>query len=141
MGKRRQSREWVLKFLYEFELNQNNFEKQVSQFLERNPSSEDVREFASRLIRTTIKYQQEIDGKLKRSCDNWELSRMAVIDRNILRIAACELLYLSTPPGVAIDEAVEIGKKYGGENSPDFINGILDRLKNEITGILPHSSA
>ena len=130
MGKRRQSREWVLKFLYEFEFNRDNFEKQVSRFLERNQASEDVREFASRLIHATIEHQQAIDEKLKKSCDHWGLPRMALVDRNILRMAACELLYLSTPAGIAIDEAVEIAKKYGGEGSPGFINGILDRLKN-----------
>ena len=141
MGKRRQSREWVLKFLYEYELNRDSFEKQVSQFLERNPASEDVRQFASRLIHATIEHQPEIDQKLKKSCDHWALSRMAVIDRNLLRMAACELLYFSTPPGIAIDEAVEIAKKYGGENSPEFINGILDRLKNEPVDTLPQSPA
>ena len=141
MGKRRQSRECVLKFLYEFELNRDSFEKQVSQFLERNPASEDVREFTFRLIHATIEHQQTIDEKLKKSCDHWALPRMAVIDRNILRMAACELLYFSTPPEVAIDEAVEIAKKYGGENSPDFINGILDHLKNEAADALPNSPA
>ena len=139
MGKRRQSREWALKFLYEFELNRDDFEKQASQFLKRYGDMEDVREFASNLIRTTVTHQREIDERLKRSCEHWELTRMAVVDRNILRMAACELLYLSTPAGVAIDEAVEIAKKYGGENSPDFINGILDRLKNETVDVLPPS--
>ena len=142
MGKRRQSREWVLKFLYEFELNRGNFEKQISQFMERNQASEDVREFASRLIHATIEYQKIIDQKLKKSCDHWELSRMAVVDRNILRMAACELLYLSTPASIVIDEAIEISKKYGGENSSEFVNGILDRLKNEAAlDVLPPFSA
>ena len=137
MGKRRQSREWVLKFLYEYDLNRDDFEKQVFRFLKRNSASEDVQEFVSRLIHTTIECQKMIDEKLTKSCDHWELSRMAVVDRNILRMATCELLYLSTPASIAIDEAVEIAKKYGGENSPDFINGILDRVKNEVVDVLP----
>ena len=129
MGKRRYSRELVLKFLYEYELNPGDLDELLAFFWERDDANQGVREFASDVIRCTIERQGEIDGQLNR----------AVVDRYILRMAVCELVYLSTPASVVIDEAIEIAKKYGGENSPDFINGILDRVKIESVGMPPPS--
>lgn len=133
MGKRRASRELALKFLYQFDLNKGGFDDEVKQFLERSFGKDDVKNFAADLIANTIQHKNEIDDLLEKCSDNWALSRMAVIDRNILRLAACELFYCKNiPHKVVIDEAVEIAKKYGGEDSPEFINGILDRIKNDI---------
>ena len=135
MGKRRHSRELVLKFLYEYELNSGDLDERLMFFWKRDQADSEVHGFASGVIQTTIRHRDEIDGQLDKVCQNWTLSRMAVVDRNILRMAACELMYFTTPPSVVIDEAIEIAKKYGGENSSDFINGVLDRVKTESAGM------
>ena len=132
MGKRRSSREQALKFLYQSELNEGDHDKQMEQFLERVSSQDEVEEFMQELVQTVVRYKKEIDETLKKCSDNWELERMAVVDRNILRVGACELLYMpSTPPKVAINEAVEIAKRYGNEDSPEFVNGVLDKIYKE----------
>jgi len=133
MGKRRSSRELALKFLYQFELNEGNIDEQMKLFLERNSSHDEVDTFMKKLVVSTLKQIKEIDEIIQRFSNNWVLDRMTVIDRNILRIGTCELLYnFSTPPKVAINEAVDIAKKYGNEDSPEFVNGILDKIYKKI---------
>ncbi len=133
MGKRRSSRELALKFLYQFELNEGNVDEQMESFMERNSSKDEIDVFMKELVEAVIKHKKEIDEIVQKFSDNWVLDRMTVIDRNILRIGTCELLFnFSTPPKVAINEAVDIAKKYGNEDSPEFINGILDKIYKEI---------
>lgn len=133
MGKRRSSRELALKFLYQSELNEGNVDEQMGSFMERNSSKDEIDVFMKELVEAVIKHKKEIDEIVQKSSDNWVLDRMTVIDRNILRIGTCELLFnFSTPPKVAINEAVDIAKKYGNEDSPEFINGILDKIYKEI---------
>ena len=82
---------------------------------------------ADGLLRGTLEHLAEIDQELERQTVHWRLDRLAAVDRNILRLAMYELLFLSdTPPAVVIDEAIEIAKKYGAEDSPRFVNGVLD---------------
>jgi len=143
MGKRRSSRELALKFLYQFELNGGDLGEQIKLFLERNSSQEDVANFMKELVVSLIDKMEEIDEIIQKFSDHWILDRMTVIDRNILRMGACELLFnFSTPPKVVINEAIDIAKKYGNEDSPEFINGILDKVYNEIgqKGPLPFTS-
>ena len=143
MGKRRSSRELALKFLYQFELNGGDLDEQIKLFLERNSSHEDVANFMKELVVSLIDKMEEIDEIIQKFSDHWILDRMTVIDRNILRMGACELLFnFSTPPKVVINEAIDIAKKYGNEDSPEFINGILDKVYNEIgqKGPLPFTS-
>ena len=143
MGKRRSSRELALKFLYQFELNEGNLDEQIKLFLERNSSQEDVENFMKELVVSLIDKMEEIDKIIQKFSDHWILDRMTVIDRNILRMGTCELLFnFSTPPKVVINEAIDIAKKYGNEDSPEFINGILDKVYNEIgqKGPLPFTS-
>ena len=143
MGKRRSSRELALKFLYQFELNEGDLDEQIKLFLKRNSSQEDVEIFMKELVVSLIDKMEEVDGIIQKFSDHWVLDRMAVIDRNILRMGTCELLFsFSTPPKVVINEAVDIAKKYGNEDSPEFINGILDKVYNEIgqKGPLPFTS-
>ena len=133
MGKRRSSRELALKFLYQSELNAGNIDEQMRFFLERSSSQDEVEAFMMELVKSTLKQIKEIDEIIHKVSDNWVLDRMTVIDRNILRMGTCELLFsFSTPPKVAINEAVDIAKKYGNEDSPEFINGILDKIYKEI---------
>ena len=143
MGKRRSSRELALKFLYQFELNGGDLDEQIKLFLERNSSQEDVANFMKELVVSLIGKMEEIDEIIQKFSDHWILDRMTVIDRNILRMGVCELLFnFSTPPKVVINEAIDIAKKYGNEDSPEFINGILDKVYNEIgqKGPLPFTS-
>ena len=143
MGKRRSSRELALKFLYQFELNGEDLDEQIKLFLERNSSQEDVANFMKELVVSLIDKMEEIDEIIQKFSDHWILDRMTVIDRNILRMGTCELLFnFSTPPKVVINEAIDIAKKYGNEDSPEFINGILDKVYNEIgqKGPLPFTS-
>ena len=143
MGKRRSSRELALKFLYQFELNGGDLGEQIKLFLERNSSQEDVANFMKELVVSLVNKMEEIDEIIQKFSDHWILDRMTVLDRNILRMGACELLFnFSTPPKVVINEAIDIAKKYGNEDSPEFINGILDKVYNEIgqKGPLPFTS-
>ncbi len=133
MGKRRSSRELALKFLYQFELNEGNVDEQMNSFIELNSLKDEIEVFMKELVEAVIKQKTEIDEIIQKFSDNWVLDRMTVIDRNILRIGTCELLSdFSTPPKVVINEAVDIAKKFGNEDSPEFINGILDKIYKEI---------
>jgi len=129
MGKRRAARELALKFLYQTEFNSNSPDSELSSFCERANVSEEIQNFTQTLIKNIFFHKKEVDRLLKKISANWVPDRMAMIDKNILRLGICELLFDSTtPPKVAINEAVEIAKKFGTEESPDFINGILDKV-------------
>jgi len=142
MGNRRFSRELVIQFLYLSEMNEGEIAYQLNAFWENNSCQEDVRSFSEDILKDIFDHKKEIDVQLEKYSDNWTLSRMAVIDRNLLRMAASELMYSKTvPPKVAIDEAVEIAKKYGTEDSPNFINGILDRILKELKPDTPLNPA
>jgi N utilization substance protein B len=143
MGNRRLSRELVIQFLYLTEMNEGEIANQLEAFWEKNTCKEEgVKSFTEDLLNTIFDHNKEIDARLEKYSDNWTLSRMTVIDRNLLRMAASELLYSkSVPPKVAIDEAVEIAKKFGTADSPNFINGILDRILKELKSDLPLKSA
>ena len=129
MGKRRAARELALKFLYQNEFNSDSPDSELEPFFERANVSEEIQNFTQALIKKLLSNNKEVDELLKKISANWAPDRMAVIDKNILRLGICELLFDSkTPPKVVINEAVEIAKKFGTEESPDFINGILDKI-------------
>ena len=141
MGKRRLSREFVIQFLYLTEMNEGEIQNQLQLFWENNPAAEDVQLFTEVILKDVFDHKEQIDVRLEKYSDNWTLSRMTVIDRNLLRMAASEILYSKTvPPKVAIDEAVEIAKRFGSEDSPNFINGILDRILKEMNSDIPQAS-
>ena len=129
MGKRRAARELALKFLYQTEFNSNSPDSELNSFCDRANVSEEVQNFTQTLIKNILFHKKEVDELLQKISANWAPDRMAVIDKNILRLGICELLFdPTTPPKVVINEAVEIAKKFGTEESPDFINGILDKV-------------
>ena len=129
MGKRREARESALKFLYQAEFNSENPSLELDSFCERLNTSEEVQDFTQILIKNFLMHQKEVDELLKNISFNWTQDRMAVTDRNILRLGISELLFDSTtPPKVVINEAIEIAKKFGTNESPDFINGVLDKI-------------
>ena len=132
MGKRRAARELALKFLYQSEFNHDDGEAQMEQFCERADIHHEITKFMKVLVDKVFSQSEEVDIQLKKFSDHWALDRMSMIDRNILRLGISELLFgASTPPKVVINEAVEIAKKFGSEDSPDFINGILDKVFKE----------
>ena len=129
MGKRRSARELALKFLYQAEFNSDSPDSELDPFLERANVSEEIQNFTQTLIENLLIHEKEVDELLKKISSKWAPDRMAVIDKNILRLGICELLFdPAIPPKVVINEAVEIAKKFGTEESPDFINGILDKI-------------
>ena len=139
MGNRRFSRELVIQFLYLTEMNAGDIASQLEAFWESNPNKDEgVQTFTEDILNNIFEHKKEIDAQLEKYSDNWTLSRMTVIDRNLLRMAASELMYSKTvPPKVAIDEAVEIAKRFGTADSPNFINGILDRILKESKPDIP----
>ncbi len=134
MGRRRKSRELALQLLYQLDLSsESDPAPSFAEFWTRHPVSPEAREFAELLVRETKANQTKIDELIAHYADNWELSRMAVVDRNILRQGIYELLWLpEIPPKVVINEALEIAKKYSTEESTRFLNGILDRVQKEM---------
>lgn len=134
-GSRRKAREIALSCLYMLEMQTrfaevDSFEQIVNDFLSENKSLvASVEKYARVLINGVVKHLNEIDKKIEDVSVNWKLSRINRIDRNILRVAVFEMLFCDdVPPQVAIDEAIEIAKKFGCEESSAFINGILDQI-------------
>ena len=134
MGRRRNSREVALQFLYQLDLGgDDDPAPHEAEFWARYPSDEETRAFADNLVRGTKGNQAKIDALIAQVTEHWDLERMAVVDRNILRLAVYELLWSGeVPPKVAINEAIEIAKKFGTQESSRFINGILDRIHKEL---------
>jgi N utilization substance protein B len=158
MGKRREARERAVQFLFQHELNPpEDLEAALNHFWETQraaaiaedkatanwgqptelppPSAEEaaVRLFADPLIRGALQYREEADASIKKFAKNWELHRIAAVDRNILRLAIYEMLHRDDiPPVVSINEAVDIAKKFSTQDSGKFVNGILDKVKGEL---------
>ena len=130
MGNRRRSRELAMQALYQMEMNQDHSKEAVELFCKHFGVTENVKPFFLRLVEGVMKVQHEIDPLIKSFSENWKISRMSRADRNIMRIAVYELLYCDDiPPKVSINEAIDIGKKFGTEDSGPFINGILDSIR------------
>ena len=134
IGKRRKAREAALQFLYQLDLGGDDDPTPHEQeFWTRHRLDDDAHAFARRLVHGTKAHQAKIDQVIEQFAEHWHLDRMSVVDRNILRVAIFELLWPpSVPPKVAINEAIEIGKKFGTQESSRFINGILDRVHKEL---------
>jgi N utilization substance protein B len=132
MGKRRRGREAALRMLFEIDVGKMPAETVVSRHLAETNLDGDSAEFARRLVEGTVQERQRIDELLAHYAREWSLSRMANVDRNVLRLAAYEILYLADiPPSVSVDEAVELAKKYSTAESGKFVNGILGNLIRE----------
>jgi transcription antitermination factor NusB len=132
MKKRTRARELTLQFLYQYDLRGPEFLDEVKTFLRDEESDKGTREFAMHLIRGTVDHLDEVNGLIREVAKNWDIGRMAVIDRNVLRMATFELLHCTDiPPKVSINEAIELGKRYSTQNSGGFINGVLDKIKDK----------
>ncbi|MBU1852556.1 MAG: transcription antitermination factor NusB [Candidatus Omnitrophica bacterium] len=129
MRKRTVARECALKILYRIEIARDSAESSIEDFWAKTSYNEEVKDFATSLVIGTCKNLSKIDDIISQCADNWQIKRMAVIDKNILRIGTFELLYMEgIPSKVAINEAIELAKKYGDIDSGKFINGILDKI-------------
>src|SRR6476660_10162491 len=129
MGARRKARELALQMLYQHDLSDNSPDMIIDTFEDLQKSKPNTREFAAKIFRGTVDHLTDIDGMIQAQADNWRLSRMAVVDRNIIRMCVYEFLHENdTPKLVIIDEGIEIAKKYGTQKSSQFIYGILDGI-------------
>ena len=133
MTKRRRSRESALQVLYQWDMTQQDARKGLVHFKEHFSLKEESDPFLDLIVQGVLTHCQEIDRLIEQYSEHWRLGRMAPIDRTILRIAIFELLYCEEiPPKVTLNEAVDLGKQFGSDESGSFINGILDRILNEV---------
>lgn len=131
MARRSRAREVALQVLFQDEVNPAETVEETHRFLERRLNSKELVEFAQSLVAGVRRNREELDDQLGQIADNWSLDRMAATDRNVLRLGAYEILYTPTPGRVAINEAVELAKRYGAAQSAPFVNGILDKFLRE----------
>ena len=131
-GKRSRAREVALQLLFQHDLNPGVSRKVLERFVHERLDDSDLEAFALRLYDGVGQHAADIDGRLSRAAENWRLHRMAAVDRNVLRLGAFELMNPSdTPPGVVLNEAIELVRRFGSADSPAFVNGVLDRVHKE----------
>jgi len=129
MNVRRKARETALQALYKIDISEGNAGEEGLEIEELAPGTE-ARRYCELLVGGVSSHLKELDTVIEKHSENWTISRMSVVDRNILRMAAYELLYQGgVPYKVVIDEAVELAKKFGTDESGPFINGVIDRLR------------
>ncbi len=133
VSSRRRARCIALQVLYEIDLAGHDQASAVESLLSTEVLSETNRQFVRDIVSGIIKYRQELDGYITRFAPSWPLTQLSVIDRNILRLSIYELLHVDTTPvKVAINEAVELAKAFGSDNSPKFVNGVLSSVSSTI---------
>lgn len=128
MSSRSKARHLALQMLYQRDLNEDAALTDIREAIEERLDQIEHADFAYELCIHVLEHKKELDEKIVAVAKNWALDRMAPTDRNALRIGAYELLHTDTPPRVVIDEAIEMAKLFGSENSSQFVNGILDKL-------------
>ena len=131
MTRRSRARQIAFQVLYQDDANPRNNPAVGDQMIESRLHSNDLREFSRRLVAGVRQHRESLDGLIEQLAANWSLKRMATTDRNVLRLGAFELLHCDTPRRVAIDEAVELAKRFGSAQSASFVNGILDKVMHE----------
>jgi N utilization substance protein B len=129
--KRSQAREVALQLLFQHDLNPNVSREDVLRHAREQLDDDDSLRFALALYDGTRGRLADIDDRLGKAAEHWRLARMAVTDRNVLRLGAYELEDVETPANVTLNEAIELARKYGSADSPAFVNGVLDRLHKE----------
>jgi transcription antitermination factor NusB len=133
MGRRRRARELAVQVLFHLEFSHGDPHEVFGLICENFRSRESIRPFSAQLVQGICENQDKLDALIVGASKNWRLERMARLDKCILRLAVFEILFMEDiPPKVSIDEAVEIGKKFGGEDSGGFINGVLDNIYNTL---------
>jgi N utilization substance protein B len=136
MGRRRKAREETLRILYRLEFDNRPLEETIVQYWENKRAHRATREYSTWLVNGIISHQKKIDTFIQQVSEHWRISRMTLIDRNIIRIAAFEMLYEENiTPAIIINEAIEIAKMYSGDEAATFVNGILDAIRKNLKKI------
>jgi N utilization substance protein B len=137
MPSRRRSRHRALQILFQWDVTRQPVEKAIDAFYytlyseeSETPLPQDL--FMEQLVKGAAERAPEIDERLRKHSEHWRLERMSIVDRNILRLAAFEMMETPTPPAVVIDEALELARRFSGEESVAFINGVLDAVRKEL---------
>jgi N utilization substance protein B len=134
MRPRSQARRLALQYLYMVDVGGRELAEPPAVFLQVHSDREDVRAFAAELIAAVLQDQARLDGMIAQSLEHWDLQRVAPVERNVLRLGCAELLGRGVPTGVALDEAVELAKDFGSKDSGGFVNGVLDRIRQQNEG-------
>ena len=134
MATRHQAREAVIGLLYAYDLGNPEIKKFAEEILEEKKIRNKQREFALNLFKGTVEHLNAIDEEIKKHLESWEMDRLGHIERAILRLGAYELLFTDLDPAIVINEAVELAKKLGSDQSPKFVNGVLDAIAKEKHG-------
>ena len=136
MRKRTKAREFALQILYQMDITGDTYELSLDNFWQAHTEDnieESIKNFTAEAVKGVAQNLSEIDSKIAQYATNWQLSRMAVVDRNILRLGSYEVMFRSDiPPKVSINEAVELAKRYSGIEAGKFVNAILDKIKQEM---------
>jgi N utilization substance protein B len=135
MGPRRKAREFALQMLFQWDITHDSIDQIAATFFEGQEETQAVADFARQLVTRTVEHVEEIDTLIRRHAEHWRLDRMAIVDRNLLRLAIQEFMFdKEVPKTVVINEAIEIARRFSALESPQFINGILDSIKKELEG-------
>ncbi len=143
MGSRRKARECALQMLFAADVSEIRPDQLVRLYwreLGETDVEEAAREFATRLATGTLAHKEELDERIRLRAEHWRISRMAIVDRNVLRLAVYEFLYEPTPRTVAINEALEIARRFSTYEATQFINGILDAIKRDLDEQQPQTN-
>ena len=133
MGTRRQARELAMQALFYMDMRKNVSVDMLERFCGNFEPPKKLRPFFLHLVNGVLEAKDELDALIERFSKNWDIKRMSCVDRNVMRIAVFELLYCDDiPPKVSLNEAVDVGKKFGTEDSGAFINGIMDSIRIEL---------
>ena len=133
MATRREAREWALQLLFQLDMNFEEPGKVFPEFWSGKDPDRKMREFAEELVSGVVQHRDEIDERLKKHAENWDIRRMGVVERNALRMAILEMVFRTDiPPVVSINEAVDLAKYFSTNESGKFVNGILDKLRKDI---------
>mgnify|MGYP006267145369 FL=1 len=133
MGQRMKAREHTLRVLFQLEFESSDPEETLAQYWETRKAPQEIKEYSSWLVKGISSHQKKIDSIIQSVSEHWRISRMALIDRNILRLAVFELLYEEDiAAAIVINEAIEIARKYSGDDAATFVNGILDAIRKKL---------
>lgn len=133
MGARTTAREAAVQMLYAWEASQEQLDRVIREYWRETPGDAEGRAYADETVRGVVERREDLDARITRASDNWRLERMTRVDRNVLRLGAYELCHrVDVPRAVILDESVELAKRFGTEESGKFVNGVLERVANEL---------
>ena len=142
MGPRRKAREYALQMLFQWDVTHDSVDQVAATFFQNQDQEPPaVVEFARELVAGTVAHVEDIDRLIQKHAEHWRLDRMAIVDRNVLRLAVYEFVYRDTPNTVVINEALEIARRFSSYEATQFINGILDAIKNDLEGTKDENTA